>query len=51
MKKLWKRFILYAEIYSYGRVLNECNSMLSDEHRRNIYDAIKDAKHRAASVS
>ena len=37
MKNIWNRFLLYMELVAYNRVLNECHSMLTDEHRRNIY--------------
>lgn len=44
MKKLLKKFLLSMELVAYHRVLNECHSMLTDEHRQNIHRSIAKAK-------
>jgi hypothetical protein len=44
MKRIWKRFLLNIEIYSYYRVLNECHSILTAEQRNRIFDEIDKAK-------
>jgi hypothetical protein len=44
MKHLWKRFLLNIELVAYNRVLKECHSILTDEHRKNIYAAIAKTK-------
>jgi len=44
IKRILKRFLAYIEIYSYSRVLKDCEYLLTEEQRQNVIMNMKNAR-------